>query len=107
MEKVRKVQLRRQSEAGTATKSSKQQGAAQPAGLEEPREGSVQVISGASVQSLPLAGLAVAQARQLATTILNVDPRSPALVNGVPVEPEYRLANGDQLEFVHHAGEKG
>jgi sulfur carrier protein ThiS len=29
------------------------------------------------------------------------------LVNGEPVHADYRLASGDTLELVHHAGEKG
>lgn len=67
----------------------------------------VQVIYGASVQTLALAGLTVAQARPLVETILAVDPRSPVLVNGRPARASYLIAQGDALEFVHHAGEKG
>ena len=75
--------------------------------VEPEQVASVQVISGASVQALPLAGLQVAQARELVGTMLNIDPGSPVLVNGEPVSSDYRLADGDTLEFVHHAGEKG
>jgi hypothetical protein len=67
----------------------------------------VDVIYGASVQSLALAGLTIAQARPLVETILAVDRRSPALVNGRPVRTSHVIAQGDVLEFVHHAGEKG
>lgn len=67
----------------------------------------VQVISGASLQTFRLAGLQVAHARTVLGTILQIDPRAPVLVNGRPVRPTYRLAGGDTLEFVHHAGEKG
>jgi hypothetical protein len=67
----------------------------------------VQVIYGASVQALPLVGLRVSDARPLVETILRVDPRSPAVVNGRQVTPEYVIVLGDVLEFVHHAGEKG
>ncbi len=70
-------------------------------------DANVQVISGASVQTFTLAGLQVSQARGLVETILRIDPRSPVLVNGRPVRPDYRLASGDTLEFVHQAGEKG
>jgi hypothetical protein len=65
------------------------------------------VISGASLQALPLAGLSVSQARDLAGTILNIDPQCPVLVNGRRASAGYRLAGGDTLEFVHRAGEKG
>ena len=67
----------------------------------------VRVIYGAGVQTLPLVGLTVAQARDAAIAILGVDRRAPALVNGRPARPEYRVEPGDEIEFVHHAGEKG
>jgi hypothetical protein len=68
---------------------------------------SVQVISGACVQSLDLAGLQISQAREIARAILRVDQNTVALVNGQPVRDDQRLVCGDTLEFVHHAGEKG
>jgi hypothetical protein len=67
----------------------------------------VEVIYGASVQTLALAGLTVAQARPLVETILAVNPRSPALLNGAPARANQVIGEGDLLEFVHHAGEKG
>jgi hypothetical protein len=67
----------------------------------------VEVVYGASVQTLALAGLTVAQARPLVETILAVDRRSPVLVNGLPARATQVIAEGDALEFVHHAGEKG
>jgi hypothetical protein len=73
----------------------------------EPRASEAQVIYGASVQALPLAGLMLAQARDVAQAILRVDPRAQALVNGTPAEDDRVIAAGDTLEFVHHAGEKG
>jgi hypothetical protein len=38
---------------------------------------------------------------------LNIDPRALALVNGRDVAASYILKQGDQLEFVRLAGEKG
>ena len=70
-------------------------------------DANVQVISGASVQTLALAGMRISQARALVGTILRIDSRSTVLVNGQPVRPDYRLVSGDTLEFVHYAGEKG
>jgi hypothetical protein len=67
----------------------------------------VQVISGASVQTFRLAGLQVAHARAVLSTILQIDPRAHVLVNGRPVRSTYRLVGGDVLELVHQAGEKG
>jgi len=67
----------------------------------------VRVIYGAGVQAMPLVGMSIAQAREAAAAILGVDRRAPALVNGRPVRMDYCVAPGDELEFVHHAGEKG
>ena len=102
MERQRRVQhedTRSESVAATVPP------AAQAASLT--REANVQVIYGASVQNLALAGLTLAEARPFVETILSVAPRSPALVNGRPVRASYVIAQGDALEFVHHAGEKG
>jgi hypothetical protein len=67
----------------------------------------VQVISGATVQTLGLAGLRISQAREVLRSILQIDPRTPVLVNGREVPEAERLQAGDTLEFVHLAGEKG
>jgi hypothetical protein len=75
--------------------------------LASDRSREVQVIYGAGLQTLELAGLTIAQARPLVETILRVVPRSPALVNGNPVRETYVIGEGETLEFVHHAGEKG
>lgn len=81
---------------------------AEPASAaEQPTSSSVQVISGASVQSLDLAGLPITQAREVLRAILRIEPNAPVLVNGRQVGADYRLNAGDTLEFVHHAGEKG
>lgn len=80
---------------------------AMPAAPDADQAPHVQVISGASVQSLALAGYAITQARELVAQILGVDPQAPVLVNGQPAAQDYRLAGGETLEFVHHAGEKG
>jgi hypothetical protein len=68
---------------------------------------SVQVIHGASVQHLPLAGLRISDVRVLLHDILKIDRTSPILVNGSPARTNYRVVTGDCLEVVHHAGEKG
>ena len=68
---------------------------------------SVRVIFGASVQDMPLVGLTVARARELAGVILSADRESPVLVNGRPGRAGRVLVAGDVLEIVHHAGEKG
>jgi hypothetical protein len=81
---------------------------APPAAPPDPAQtAQVQVIYGASVQTFPLAGLQVSHAREVLANILQIDPRAPMLVNGQPVSQSHRLASGETLEFVHHAGEKG
>ena len=67
----------------------------------------VTVIAGAHLQSLPLANQTVGNARHLLQAALNIGPQAVALVNGHPVTPETVLHQGDTLEFVHEAGEKG
>ena len=67
----------------------------------------VQVIYGASVQMLPLAGQALSAARPLLEMILRANPRSPIVVNGRQVPANYVITGGDIVEIVHHAGEKG
>jgi len=106
MERVRQQEAYRQRKVEEFTVSRPEPLDVGPA-LEQAREATVQVISGASVQTLALAGLQVSQARELVATILRIDPRAPVLVDGQPVRPDYRLASGDTLEFVHQAGEKG
>lgn len=67
----------------------------------------VRVVYGAGVQTMSLAGLTVSQARDAAVVLLGVDRRAPTLVNGRPARLDYRIGPEDELEFVHHAGEKG
>lgn len=67
----------------------------------------VQVIYGASVQNMPVAGLTVAQAREIAVAVLQVDRRASVLLNGQPVDGGHVIQASDTLEYVHFAGEKG
>lgn len=70
-------------------------------------EGQVTVISGAHLQSFPFAGMSVAQACVLVEQLMSLHPDAPTIVNGNSVDSGYELQQGDTLEFVHHAGEKG
>jgi len=54
-----------------------------------------------------IAGKSVSEVRQSLKEPLNIDPRALALVNGRDVAASYVLKQGDQLEFVRLAGEKG
>ena len=67
----------------------------------------VQVIWGASLQTLELGGMQVQYARQLLQTLMHIDPGAPALINGEPARATQQINAGDTLEFVVHAGEKG
>jgi hypothetical protein len=70
-------------------------------------EGGITVISGANLQTFPLAGMTIGHARSLLEPLVAIHPDAPILVNGRQVESDYALQTGDTLEFVHHAGEKG
>jgi hypothetical protein len=73
----------------------------------DPEPSGVQVIWGASVQTLQLGGMQVQHARRLLQSLMHIDPAAPALINGEPARPNQRINEGDTLEFVVHAGEKG
>ncbi len=67
----------------------------------------VTIISGANLQTFPLAGMTVGHARVLLEPLMVIHPHAPMLVNGRAVNVAHELQSGDTLEFVHHAGEKG
>jgi len=70
-------------------------------------DANVQVIYGASVQVLPLAGQTISAARPLLEMVLRANPRSPILINGAEVPANHVITSGDVVEVVHQAGEKG
>ena len=108
MERVRRLRTRETPrDEPTPRPASVREAADARSAASEDFDAGVQVIYGASVQALPLIGLRVSDARPIVQTILQVDPRSPAVVNGRRVQADYVIARGDVLEFVHHAGEKG
>lgn len=69
--------------------------------------GRVQVMWGAMSESLELAGASVGEVFHMLQAPFNIAPGVTALVNGDPVDGEYRLRAGDELEFTRPAGEKG
>jgi hypothetical protein len=71
------------------------------------RTGRVDVIHGIYAHSLPLAGLSVAAARVELEDRLNIAPEAVAVVDGVEVGEEELLREGQVLNFVSPAGEKG
>ena len=71
------------------------------------REGDVDVVHGVFAHTLPLGGMTVRQARGELSERMNIDPESTGYVDGNEVEEETVLAEGQVLNFVKHAGEKG
>jgi hypothetical protein len=71
------------------------------------RSGLVKISYGVHNLEAAIAGKSVSEVRQSLKEPLNIDPRALALVNGRDVAASYILKQGDQLEFVRLAGEKG
>jgi hypothetical protein len=71
------------------------------------RSGLVKVSYGVHNLEAAIAGKSVSEVRQSLKEPLNIDPRALALVNSRDVKASYVLRQGDQLEFVRLAGEKG
>ena len=71
------------------------------------RAGMVKVSYGVHNLEAAIAGKSVSEVRQSLKEPLNIDPRALALVNSRDVAASYILKQGDQLEFVRLAGEKG
>lgn len=71
------------------------------------RSGRVDVIHGVYAHSLPLGGMSVRQARKELEERMNIDPEALAVIDGVEAEEETVLRQGQVLNFVTPAGEKG
>jgi hypothetical protein len=71
------------------------------------RSGRVDVIHGVYAHSLPLAGMTVRQARTELEERMNIDPESLAVVDGLEAEEDSVLREGQVLNFLTPAGEKG
>jgi hypothetical protein len=71
------------------------------------RAGRVDVIHGVYAHSLPLAGMTVRQARAELEERMNIDPESVAVIDGVEATDDTVLREGQVLNFVTEAGEKG
>jgi len=68
---------------------------------------SVHVIHGPLTMDLALAGMTVAQARELLRSSLHLSDELDIVVDGDDATSDTRLARGNTLEFVRRAGEKG
>ena len=67
----------------------------------------VRVVSGASAQNVDMAGKTIGEIRSFMTQALNIGSGAQALVTGHSVGDDHVVAEGDQVEFVREAGEKG
>ena len=70
-------------------------------------EGQVEVVHGVYAHSLPINGMTVAQARDELAERLNIAPDALAVVDGHQVVDDTVLREGNVLNFVKPAGEKG
>ena len=70
-------------------------------------EGQVHVIHGVYSHELPLVGMTVGQARSELAERMNIDPESMATVDGDEVDEDTVLVEGQVLNFLTRAGEKG
>jgi hypothetical protein len=71
------------------------------------RSGRVDVIQGVYAHSLPLAGMSVRLARKELEDRMNIAPEAVAVIDGVEADEEDVLREGQVLNFVTPAGEKG
>ena len=70
--------------------------------------GMVQVHGGGIMgEEMDLAEMTVGEAHRLLRGPYRIPPNAHALVNGTEADADRRLAEGDTLEFVRLAGEKG
>jgi len=67
----------------------------------------ISVSCGASSSNYPVVGRSVGFVKSTYKEILNIDPASEGIVNGVKVADSYVMKSGDNLEFVRKAGVKG
>lgn len=67
----------------------------------------IQISCGASSGRFPLVGRSVAEIGELLREVLNVSKLSTGLVNGQEVDGHYVVKEGDVLEFLKPAGQKG
>jgi hypothetical protein len=66
------------------------------------------IICGANVQELEeVAGMKLGEIKSRLTDVLNIPTPVQAIVGGQTVSDDYEIKEGDQVELVKPAGEKG
>lgn len=74
---------------------------------EESEKGQVRVVYGIHALETHVAGRTVGSVREALRQALNISPRAVVVVDGVEVDENRVLQEGELLEFVRLAGEKG
>lgn len=69
--------------------------------------GTVTIRHGIHEQRLPVGGMTVAQVRERFADILDIDPRSRAVLQGRDAAESDVVRAGELLQFVRASGEKG
>lgn len=69
--------------------------------------GMVTVTHGLHQEQLPVANMTVGDIRRRVADRLDIDPHSRAQLDGRDVDDDAVVRPGQNLMFVHHAGEKG
>lgn len=67
----------------------------------------VRIIYGVHSLEVNIAGRSVGEVRAQLSQALNIGPRAVAIVDGREISETHVLQNGEVLEFVRLAGEKG
>lgn len=67
----------------------------------------VNVINGVNTLESELDGKTVVEIRKSVSQALNIDPAATVRVNGENVSASFRVSDGDTVEFVKVAGQKG
>lgn len=65
------------------------------------------VINGIYSHSLPIAGMSVGEARREFQELIGIDTESMPVVNGIQVDDDTVLREGQVLHFIRPAGEMG
>lgn len=104
MEQQRQQQQQQQ---GFEQESSQQIGTGVRSGALPEEEGLVQVVWGALMDDLEVAGMTVGEVHELLQLPYGIAPDADVNVNGIEATHDTRLEAGDELEFVRMAGEKG
>ena len=83
-----------------------------PGGLDDifsggPQIGLVTISHGLHIEQLPVANMTVREIRRRFADRFDIDSRSRAQIDGRDARDDEVVQSGQQVMFMHHAGEKG